>query len=218
MKKILLLTLFILSLTFISATEIEYFHPNGSTGQDCFDGTCLTMPYDGPVYNSKGNINWGCGPCDHVTAWAGENIKALAQEFDCVEGMKFIPGVELCIEADNGNLWNIKFTDWSSAGLNEFGYVRTSADEEESSTNEERSIKDIKSTPNNTETEQNTPNDTTDNKIDQKTPIDDKATPKDDPNSTKIISIITSLTILLFLLAHILTRKLTQKKKKHHKK
>ncbi len=207
------LLLLILLLPIISANSVEYFHPNGSAGEDCFDGTCLTMNYHGPVYNSEGNANWGCGPCDNIEAWGGENIKST-NEIGCVSGMKNVAGVGLCFEADNSNLWDITFTHWSSAGLNEFGYVRElySGEIAEEKKNEE-TLRDKKNETATTNTQEE--------ETIQPINIEQKESDKSTTKQNKIIplSIIIILGIVLVLLfLKLQKRKKRHKTKKKHKK
>lgn len=126
MKKVLFGILFILILIgFVSSEMVEYFHADGSTNEDCFGGTCLSMPIRGPVYATSGESNWGCGPCDDVSMWVGKDMTQLAKKAKCIGGMRYISGVNLCLETDSGEKWDIIFNTWSSAGSNEFGYVRS---------------------------------------------------------------------------------------------
>lgn len=128
MRKILLCALFILIFAgFVSSEAVNYYHENASLKEDCFGGTCLSMPLKGPVYATSGASNWGCGPCNDVSMWVGKDAKQLAKKAKCMDGMENINGVKLCLETDNGERWDVVFNTWSSAGSSEFGYLRYNA-------------------------------------------------------------------------------------------
>jgi len=80
------------------------------------------MDFKGPVFNLSGEQQWGCGECDSVSFW-GSDLKDMHPS--CVDGMKHIPGVDLCFIADNDNEWDIVFSKWSSADRSEFEYTRS---------------------------------------------------------------------------------------------
>lgn len=106
---------------------IDYHHEDGAgiDEADCFDGTCLTMPLQGPVYNLSGNVRWGCGICENVENWFDEDIRLLAKGTDpCFDGMKNSIGEEICMEADNGGQWNLIMEIFSGSGSDEFKYIR----------------------------------------------------------------------------------------------
>lgn len=107
-------------------TEKTYHHKivlnSDSPMGDCFSGTCLTAENKGAVYNSVGDANWACGSCSEATNFIGSNMKNL--QGDCISRMKFTPGVPLCLEADNGDKWDIVFEIWPQGNNQEFKYFR----------------------------------------------------------------------------------------------
>lgn len=129
MRKTMLSSMMILLVIFlvgaVNAETVSYYHANGDSNEDCFGGTCLSMNQSGgPVYNTLGDANWGCGECGDVSIWAGEDMRQLKKK-GCVDNMTEIIGVKLCLEVDNGEKWDIVFNTWSSSGSSEFGYNRS---------------------------------------------------------------------------------------------
>lgn len=95
------------------------------TSDDCFGGTCLTKPIgNGPLSNSSGSINWGGGKCSQNPIWGGEDIRNLVT-LGYISGMKLVAGKDLCVETDNGEKWDLKFSSWPAAGVGDFVYTRT---------------------------------------------------------------------------------------------
>jgi len=91
--------------------------------QDCFGGTCLARPNKGPPYNISGSSNWGCGKCASGPVWIGIDMRGLAP--GCVVGMTAITGVNLCFEANNGERWDVIFSEWPAGGSGNLVYTRS---------------------------------------------------------------------------------------------
>ncbi len=102
--------------------NVTYDFVNNSV-QDCFGGTCLARPAKGPPYNISGNSNWGCGKCSSNPIWIGIDMRNLAP--GCASGMATITGVDLCFETNNGENWNIIFSEWPVGGAGNLVYTRS---------------------------------------------------------------------------------------------
>lgn len=104
--------------------QITNYNFSTSSQPDCFGGTCLTKPEgNGPLYNVSGKINWGCGKCFSNPLFAGENMRSLI-DISCISGMKNIAGINLCVETENGEKWDLIFNNWPVGGIGDFVYTR----------------------------------------------------------------------------------------------
>jgi hypothetical protein len=111
----------------IKIPDLEKVRYNFSESEqpDCFGGTCLSKPEGkGPLYLSQGNANWGCGKCFLNPIFSGQRMTNLV-EIGCVNGMKNIAGVNLCLETDNKERWDIVFQSWPVGGSGDFVYERS---------------------------------------------------------------------------------------------
>jgi hypothetical protein len=108
--------------------QTKTFTFSDTTPNDCFGGTCLKAPGGWVSINVSGNANWGCGKCFSNPLWMGPilaNISKTKNPNGCVANMTAVTGANLCLETDDGEKWDILFSNWPREGDGDFIYFRS---------------------------------------------------------------------------------------------